>query len=167
MILSPEQIKDFLPQRERFLLISGAEALGSLESEESLYDENVIHAWWDIPEDSWAVEGHFPGNPIVPGVLITEAMAQACGLLARCFEPQTRGHPVLLVAVERARFLLPVTVPARIELWPRLRRIRGSLWKFSVRAAVAGNDVATCEIMAQLLTAVPPVAGTRLREISR
>lgn len=151
--LSRTQIEAFLPQREPFLMVSGASVTGQLDHADELYRKDPIRVWWNLPADSWVVRGHFPEDPLVPGVLILEAMAQSCGLLARCFDESSRDRPVLLVSVNNARFLRPVRVPCRIDMWPNFMKVRGPIWKFIVRAEVSGETVATAEIMARLLDA--------------
>ena len=67
-MLNKEEIKDIIPQREPFLMID--------EVEEYIPGESCI-AYKDVDENEWYFKGHFPGNPIMPGVLITESLAQA------------------------------------------------------------------------------------------
>ncbi|MGH8612300.1 MAG: 3-hydroxyacyl-ACP dehydratase FabZ [Gammaproteobacteria bacterium] len=94
-------------------------------------------------------QGHFPGKPIMPGVLILEAMAQATGLLAfysRDLKPQ-QAKAYYLVGVDKARFKRPVVPGDQLFLEVNLvRGIRG-IFRFSAVAKVAGKTVASAEIM--------------------
>ena len=72
-MLNKEQIKEIIPQREPFLMID--------EVEEYIPGESAI-CYKDVKEEEWYFKGHFPGNPIMPGVLITESLAQAGAIAA-------------------------------------------------------------------------------------
>jgi len=93
--------------------------------------------------------GHFPERPVMPGVLILEAMAQATGLLA--FRTVDRGAKreslYFLVGIDKARFKRPVEPGDQLVLKANLIRSRRGIWVFNTEASVDGMVVATAEIM--------------------
>ena len=92
-VLDKEQIKSFLPHREPMLLI-----------DEAIVDENdltVAHAKYKIKDDEFFTRGHFPGNPIVPGVIQCEIMAQSCAVLVKDEIP---GNITLYAGLDKVRF---------------------------------------------------------------
>ena len=94
-------------------------------------------------------QGHFPGRPIMPGVLILEAMAQAAGLLVfTADDPSKRGdHVYLYVGIDNARFKKPVVPGDQLELEVTLERMLRGIGKFSCVARVAGTVVAEAVIL--------------------
>jgi 3-hydroxyacyl-[acyl-carrier-protein] dehydratase len=87
------------------------------------------------PEDP-VFRGHFPGNPIVPGVLLAEALAQTAGIAASC------GRPLLLSAIRGMKFPRPARPGESITLSAKKLTAVGALWQFEVVAQVAGKTVA-------------------------
>ena len=98
--------------------------------------------------------GHFPGNPVLPGVLIIEAMAQtAACLVARTFPDKTEGMLVFLTTVDKAKFRKPIRPGDRAEL--KVAKIGGksTLWKFQGEAMVDGKVVTSAEFSAMIVPA--------------
>lgn len=93
-------------------------------------------------------QGHFPGQPIFPGVLITEAFAQAAGIVALSARPEHRGKSVLLLGLDGVRFRRPITPGDRVILTVEKLYEKRNIWKFSARAEVEGRLVAEGELMA-------------------
>lgn len=93
--LNKEQIKSFLPHREPMLLIEEA----------YIDEEGKAHAKYTIKEDEFFTRGHFPGNPIVPGVIQCEIMAQSCAILVKDAIP---GHITLYAGLDKVKFKKPV-----------------------------------------------------------
>jgi 3-hydroxyacyl-[acyl-carrier-protein] dehydratase len=93
--------------------------------------------------------GHFPVRPIMPGVLIVEAMAQATGLLAMESRPHEVGEKALyyFVGIDKARFKRPVEPGDQLIMEVRLEAVRRGIWKFNGEARVDERIVATAEIM--------------------
>jgi 3-hydroxyacyl-[acyl-carrier-protein] dehydratase len=93
--------------------------------------------------------GHFPVRPVMPGVLIIEAMAQATGLLAMESRPDEVGEKALyyFVGIDKARFKRPVEPGDQLILDVRLRTVRRGIWMFAGEARVDEKAVATAEIM--------------------
>jgi 3-hydroxyacyl-[acyl-carrier-protein] dehydratase len=92
--------------------------------------------------------GHFPGEPIMPGVLLVEAMGQAAGLGVLVNHPQHRGRGMALLGVDSARFRRPVVPGDTIRLETRVVRRRGDVYRFAASAWVGEDLAAEAEIMA-------------------
>ena len=105
------------------------------------------------PRASWPVfRGHFPDEPIVPGLLLVEAIAQASALLAWETQPfDVRQTRMYLVTVERARFLARVGPGDELEIRTDLLDRRGPLWRFEGSIACRGQVVADARLVAALL----------------
>lgn len=94
--------------------------------------------------------GHFPERPIMPGVLIIEAMCQTAGAI--CARKQEgRGHLVYLMTIDNTRFRKPVEPGDRLEIQVFKRHHRGSVWKFHCEAKVDGAVVAEADVCAMLV----------------
>lgn len=93
--------------------------------------------------------GHFPVRPVMPGVLIVEALAQATGLLAMESRPDEVGEKSLyyFVGIDKARFKRPVEPGDQLFLDVRLNRVRREIWRFGAKAHVDGKTVAVADIM--------------------
>lgn len=121
-----EEIKQFMPHREPMLLI-----------EEAHIDENgVAHSQYRIKEDEFFTRGHFPGNPIVPGVIQCEIMAQSCAILVKDEIP---GHITLYAGLDKVRFKNPVKHGDLCEVTAKLDERRGNLFFCSAKLEVGGK----------------------------
>ncbi len=92
-------------------------------------------------------QGHFPGRPVMPGVLVIEAMAQATCLLALETEESGEDEVYLLAGVDKARFKRPVMPGDSLHLETRLVRRKRGIWLFECEAKVEESIMATAEIM--------------------
>ena len=92
--IGKEKIKSIIPQREPFLMID--------EIEEYIPGESAI-CYKDVKEEEWYFKGHFPGNPIMPGVLITESLAQA-GAIAILSMEENKGKNALFGGIDKMKF---------------------------------------------------------------
>lgn len=126
-----------LPHRYPFLLIDRV----------TEYELGVsIKAYKNITINEECFLGHFPGEPIFPGVLILEAMAQAAGILGF----KTIGHNdqlYLYAGIDKARFKAPVVPGDRLDISVRLLKERRGIWKFEGVASVDGKDACVAEFM--------------------
>ena len=93
--------------------------------------------------------GHFPARPVMPGVLIVEALAQATGLLAMESRPEEVGEKALyyFVGIDKARFKRTVEPGDQLTLDVRLKKVRRGIWLFSGEARVEDQIVATADLM--------------------
>lgn len=134
------QIKNYLPHRYPFLLVDRVVALEVGKSLKAIKNVTVNEPFFN---------GHFPNQPIMPGVLIIEALAQATGLLGfRTMgeEPQT-DTLYMLVAVDKARFKQPVVPGDQLELNVELLKRKGMMWVFNTEARVDGKLAVSAELM--------------------
>ncbi len=134
-----QEVFEYLPHRYPFLFVDGVVALESGKS---------IHAYKNISINEAFFSGHFPGNPVMPGVLIVEALAQAAGILS--FKTLGRkpsdGVAYYLAGVEKARFRKPVVPGDRLELHALLTTYRLKLVKFDCEAFVGETLAASCSL---------------------
>ena len=138
--LSIKKILEALPHRYPFLLIDRV-----LEYQESL----SIVALKNVSIDEPYFQGHFPDNPIMPGVLILESMAQATGMLAY-YSNKARGKEesvYYLVGIDKARFKRPVVPGDQLRIQATLKKEMRGIFCFSAKAQVEGNIVASAEVM--------------------
>jgi 3-hydroxyacyl-[acyl-carrier-protein] dehydratase len=122
-------IEAILPHREPFLLIDEV-----LELEPG---ERVV-ALKRVRDDEWYLRGHFPGRPVMPGVLIVEAMAQT-GAVAVLSEEENRGRIALFAGIDDTRFKRIVEPGDELQLECTLQQVRGPIGKGRARATVGGQ----------------------------
>jgi 3-hydroxyacyl-[acyl-carrier-protein] dehydratase len=127
--LGRAEIEAILPHREPFLLID--EVLTLEPGARVVARKRVRH-------DEWYLAGHFPGNPIMPGVLMVEALAQA-GAIAVLSEDAYRGKLVLFAGIDDLRFKRIVRPGDELELTCELERMRGPVGRGKARASVEGE----------------------------
>jgi 3-hydroxyacyl-[acyl-carrier-protein] dehydratase len=119
-------IEAILPHRDPFLLLDEV-----VELEPGVR----VVARKHVREDEWYLAGHFPGNPIMPGVLMVEAMAQ-CGAVAVLSEEENKGKLALFAGIDDVRFKRIVRPGDELELVCELERMRGPVGKGKARATV-------------------------------
>jgi 3-hydroxyacyl-[acyl-carrier-protein] dehydratase len=122
-------IEAILPHREPFLLIDEV-----LELEPG----HRVVALKRVREDEWYLRGHFPGRPVMPGVLIVEAMAQT-GAVAVLAEEENRGRIALFAGIDDTRFKRIVEPGDELQLECTLEQVRGPIGKGRARATVDGQ----------------------------
>jgi 3-hydroxyacyl-[acyl-carrier-protein] dehydratase len=132
------QIQAFLPHRYPFLLIDKV-----IECEPGIRLLGVKNVTYNEP----FFQGHFPQKPIMPGVLILEALAQSTGLLAS----ETAGDELVgmiyyLVGIDKAKFKRPVVPGDQLLLEAKFIKSKRNIWAFECRAEVDGEFVASAEI---------------------
>lgn len=134
------EVMRFLPHRYPFLLVDRVESCIKGES---------IRALKNVTFNEPFFSGHFPGRPVMPGVLIIEALAQSAGILAFVTagiipDDKTQFY---FVAIDKARFRQPVMPGDQLILTARLDRVIRGLWKFSTVAYVGDKEVSSAEMM--------------------
>lgn len=144
VILDTEAIQKILPHRPPFLLV---DRVVLLEPGKRLV------AWKGVTMNEPFFVGHFPGKPVMPGVLILEALAQACGLLAMKSigaDEDVKDKVTFLMSIDGARFRRPVVPGDRLELHAEIVKRKGAIWRQKGTAVVDGQPVAEAEFMAML-----------------
>ena len=142
--LNKEQILKLLPHRDPMLLID------ELKNIKKLFSATAIV---NVKKDSFFVQGHFPGQPVMPGVLIVEAFGQAAAALtAHGIDKSTYENKlVYLMSVEKARFRNPVVPDCTLELNIEAIRSHGKVWKYKGVAKINGKRVADAEWAATIV----------------
>ena len=138
MKLNKQEISELLPHREPMLLI------------DELIDIKKLHsatAIMNIKNDAFYVNGHFPDNPVMPGVLIVEAFGQAAAALTAhgIDKNEYKNKLVFLMSIEKARFRNPVIPNCKLELKIEAIRSHGRVWKYKGEAFVDGKRMADAQ----------------------
>jgi len=139
MVLDREMILTMLPHRPPFLLV---DEVTELEPGVSATGRLFVD-----PDAFWTA-GHFPGEPIMPGVLISEALAQVAGLIFVSANQEKKGHSLYLVGMDKMRFRRPVRPGDTLDLAVSVFEQRRSIWRFKATARVDGQRVADGQLMA-------------------
>lgn len=100
--------------------------------------------------------GHFPGYPVMPGVMIIEAMAQVAGILVAKRAPETRGRIMFLASVEEAKFRRPVVPGDQLRIEMKLLRLKATIAKMQGIATVDGQVAAEATLMCKLTDQLAP-----------
>ena len=142
--LNKVEISKLLPHKEPMLLI------------DELIDINKLHsatAIMHVKKNAFYVDGHFPGNPVMPGVLIIEAFGQAAAALTAhgIDKKEYENKLVFLMSVEKARFRNPVIPDCKLELKIEAIRSHGRVWKYKGEAFVDGKRMADAQWSATIV----------------
>ena len=142
--LNKKQIQDLLPHREPMLLIDELTNIKKLKSATAIVN---------VKKESFFVQGHFPGEPVMPGVLIVEAFGQAAAALtAHGLDKSTYENKlVFLMGIEKARFRNPVIPDCKLILKIEAIRSHGRVWKYKGEAMVEGLKMADAQWAATIV----------------
>ena len=144
MILDKDQIKKYIPHREPFLFV---DEVVELIPEESITANVTFH------EASFFFEGHFPDNPVVPGVIIVEAMAQAGGVLIyKSFESKLLGLTPALVGINNVKFKAPTFPGDKLRIETILVKSKLNIFKLSAKAFNNDKLVVQADITATIMS---------------
>ncbi|QJA06690.1 3-hydroxyacyl-ACP dehydratase FabZ [Thermosulfurimonas marina] len=141
--LGPQEILALLPHRYPFLLVDVVEEIDP--------ERAYIRAIKNVSHNEPFFQGHFPGNPLMPGVLLIEAMAQTGGLYIKVVMEDCRESLFVFAAIDKARFRHPVRPGDRVVIEAQGFRRKGHIIKSTARASVEGKLVAEAEITAAIL----------------
>jgi len=142
--LNKDQIRDLLPHREPMLLIDELVDIKKLKSATAIMN---------VSKNSFFVNGHFPENPVMPGVLIVEAFGQAAAALTAhgIDKKEYENKLVFLMSVDKARFRNPIIPDCKLELKIEAIRSHGKVWKYKGEAFVEGKRMADAQWSATIV----------------
>ena len=135
-----QEISEILPHRYPMLMVDRILEL----------TEDSIVGIKNVTMNEPHFTGHFPGYPVMPGVMIIEAMAQVAGVLVAKLAPHTRGRIMFLASVEDAKFRKPVVPGDQLRLEMKLLRLKATVAKMQGRATVDGQIAAEATLMCKL-----------------
>jgi len=141
-MLGITEIMKILPHRYPMLLVDRV-----LEIE----GDTKIVCVKNVTANEQFFQGHFPGAPVMPGVLQLEALAQAGGLLAYETTPWDASKLVLFMSMDKVKFRKMVTPGDRLDLHVTIDRVKGSIWRFKGEAKVDGQLASEAELMAMIM----------------
>jgi len=124
--MNREELKTYLPHREPMLLVDEIE----------IDEGGVCYSKYEVKEEDFFCKGHFPGNPIVPGVIQCEIMAQSCALLVK---DEIQGKTTLYTGIDKVRFKHMVKPGDVCEVTARLKSRRASIFYCEAELCVRGN----------------------------
>ena len=144
MKLNKKEITALLPHREPMLLIDELQDIEKLKSATAIMN---------VKKDAFYVNGHFPGNPVMPGVLIVEAFGQAAAALTAhgINKKEYENKLVFLMNIEKARFRNPVIPDCKLELKIEAIRSHGRVWKYKGEAFVGDKRMADAQWSATIV----------------
>jgi len=159
MLLDVNGIQKILPHRYPFLLV---DAIEEMEPKKRIVGIKNVTA-----NESY-FQGHFPGKPVMPGVLIIESMAQTGGVLLLHEIPDRDKKVIYFVAIDNARFRRPVVPGDQLRLELIVHSCRGTFCKLEGRASVNGELAAEATMMCKMVdTETEPVAAAEPAEKAR
>jgi 3-hydroxyacyl-[acyl-carrier-protein] dehydratase len=146
MILDVNEIQKILPHRYPFLFVDSIVEMERLKRVVGIKNVTINESFF---------QGHFPGQPIMPGVLIIESMAQTGGVLLLQEVPDRESKLLYFVAVDGARFRRPVVPGDQLKVEMKVISWRGDFCKLEGRATVDGQLAAEATLMCKMVDRVP------------
>lgn len=159
MLLNEEQVLEFLPHRAPFKFIDTVSELripDEVKDMETRTGRDLVGAHvianFTVREDLEILAGHFPGNPILPGVVQVEMMAQSCAFVSLGLTGLGDGTRVetLLLSVESAKFRKPVTPGMVLEIHAKMEKCRGTIATYACEVLSNGEKISQAKILAKL-----------------
>ena len=141
MSMDVREIEKYIPHRYPMLL---------LDRIEELEEGKRVVAIKNVTANEWFFPGHFPGNPVMPGVLMVEAMAQAAGVLAVKSEKEGKKVTTYFMSIDKAKFRKPVFPGDQLRFEVEVIRRRSTAWKLAGKTYVGDTLVAESEFTAMI-----------------
>lgn len=159
MLMEKAQVMNFLPHRDPFLFIDGVKEItipeelkgqkGPFTAQQLIGGKAICT--FKVDNSVKVLEGHFPGDPILPGVVQVEMMAQAASFLAiYCKPTESSKIEVALLGVDSARFRKPVIPPMDLEIHATLTKVRGPIQMYDCEIYANGDLMSQTSVMASL-----------------
>ncbi|MBT5935928.1 3-hydroxyacyl-ACP dehydratase FabZ [Sulfurimonas sp.] len=146
MVMDVVEIQEVLPHRYPFLLVDRVTEIVKNET---------LHAFKNVSISENIFQGHFPGHPIYPGVMILEGMAQAGGLLAfqsmEMTKEEAAGKVVYFMSIDKAKFRSPVKPGDKLEYKISVLKNKGTIWVLKGEAYVDAKLVSEAELKAMIV----------------
>jgi 3-hydroxyacyl-[acyl-carrier-protein] dehydratase len=141
--LQISKILEILPHRYPFVMV---DRVTEVVPEQTIRGHKMVSA-----NEPWC-QGHFPGKPVMPGVLILEALAQLGGILAYASEPfDVSRSAMYLLGIDKAKFRHTVTPGDRLDLFVEVMQHRTNTWKLKGEATVEGTLCAQAELLSSII----------------
>ena len=141
--LDSVRVMEMIPHRYPFLLVDRVVDVVPNESATGIKNVTINEPYF---------QGHFPFRPVMPGVLIVEAMAQSAAVLVvHSLGPESEGKLVYFMSIDDARFRKPVVPGDRLEIHVQKRQSRANVWKLGSEVRVEGTLVAEATFAAMIL----------------
>lgn len=131
--MNQEEIKKIIPHRDHMLLVQEAEVV-----------DGVAHAKYHVSGEEFFLKGHFPGNPVVPGVILCEMMAQGAAVLMSAV-PGVEGKTPMFTSLDKVRFKSPVKPGDTLESESRIIKSKGPFYWCEAKGYVKGKLSVTAE----------------------
>lgn len=148
-VIGKEGIEHRIPHRSTMLLVDRVTHMD--------LDARTVHAELDVTADKFFFDGHFPGHPIMPGVLVVEALAQSAGVMINTILGRTAADSLFyFVALDDVRFRNPVLPGVTLQLEVRQLRQKASIYMFEAVARVEGKVAAEAKFTAKILERPQP-----------
>ena len=137
------RILEMIPHRYPFLMIDRIIEMNPDDSAVAIKNVSINEPFF---------QGHFPAQPVMPGVLIIEAMAQAAGVLVvHTMGSDAEGKLVYFMSIDQARFRKPITPGDQVHIHVKKQQSRGNVWKFKGEARVDGSVMAEATYAAMIV----------------
>jgi len=159
MLMEKKEVMDFLPHRDPFLFIDTVKEItlpDSLKDKKGPFTAQQMIGGkciccFKVDHSVKVLEGHFPGDPILPGVVQVEMMAQAASFLATHCKPTDDSKiEVALLGIDSARFRKPVVPPMDLEVHATLTKVRGPIQMYDCEIYSNGELISQTSVMASL-----------------